>query len=175
MICAVDLRRQSVQTEALGCNVVNLDSEFSMDDTETRPKGRPLAIDPDAVSASRVEPAFIARPTGAPVYHGFQMLEDVVVEGFTFGKITDFEAELCEEGDAFVVAPDNSRAGLVWEVTDKVSVTEISPFELGRWGVWGVSFPHPMSSRENVRRNLELILPTLKEKWNEWREKFLGA
>ena len=37
-------------------------------------------------------------------------------------------------------------------------------------GRLGVSFPHPMSSRENVRGNLELIFPTLKEKWNEWRE-----
>jgi hypothetical protein len=142
---------------------------------ETRPRGRPLAIDADAVSASRSEPAFIARPTGAPVYHGFQMLEDVVVEGFTFGKITDFEAEPCRQGDAFIVAPDNSRAGLVWEVTNKVSLTEISPLEPSRWGVWAVSFPHPLNSRENVRRNLEFILPTLKEKWNEWREKFHEA
>lgn len=106
-----------------------------MNDMRMRPKGRPLAIDPNAESASRTEPAFIARPQGAPVYHGFRVLEDVVVEGFTFGKITDFEAEPCEEGDAFVVAPDNSRAGLVWEVADKVSVTEISPLEPGRWGV----------------------------------------
>ena len=97
------------------------------------------------------------------------------MEGFTFGKITDFEAEACEEGDAFLVAPDNSRAGLVWKVTDKVCMTEISPFEVGRWGVWDVSFPHPMNSRDNVRRNLELILPTLKEKWNEWRKKFHEA
>jgi len=70
----------------------------------------------------------------------------VVVEGFTFGKISDFEAEFCEEGDAFLVAPDNSRAGLVWEVAEKASVTEISPFEPHRWGVWGVSFPHPMTA-----------------------------
>lgn len=34
----------------------------------------------------------------------------------------------------------------------QVSVTEISPFEPSRWGVW---FPRPMNSRENVRRNLE--------------------
>jgi hypothetical protein len=40
-----------------------------------------------------------------------------IVEGFTFGKISDFEAEACTEVDAFVVAPDNSRAGLVWEVS----------------------------------------------------------
>ena len=146
-----------------------------MDDMEMQPKGRPLAIDANAVSASPTEPAFVARPAGAPVYHGFQVLEDVVVEGFTFGKITDFEAELCEEGDAFLVAPDNSRAGLVWEIADKVSVVEVIPSEPHRWGVWGVSFPHPMSSRENVRRNLELILPALKGEWNEWRKKFPRA
>lgn len=94
------------------------------------------------------------------------------MEGFTFGKITDFEVEPSHEGDAFLVAPDNSRAGLVWEVVDKVSMSQICPLEADRWGVWAVSFPHPMNSRENVRRNLELILPTLKDKWNEWREKF---
>jgi hypothetical protein len=35
------------------------------------PKGRPLAIDATARSASPTEPAFIARPDGAPVYYGF--------------------------------------------------------------------------------------------------------
>lgn len=143
-----------------------------MNDMTKRPKGRPLAIDANARSASRARPALIATPEGAPVYHGFQVLEDVVVDGFQFGKITDFEAEPCQEGDAFVVAPDNSRAGLVWEVADKASVTEISPLEPGRWGVWAVSFPHPMNSRENVRRNLELILPPLKQKWNQRRKGF---
>ena len=78
-----------------------------------KPRGRPIAVDPKATSASASEPAFIARPAGAPVYHGFQVLEDIIVEGFAFGKITDFEAEPSQEGDAFVVAPDNSRAGLV--------------------------------------------------------------
>lgn len=143
-----------------------------MNDMTKPPKGRPLAIDVHARSASREEPAFIAKPEGAPVYHGFQVLENVVVDGFQFGKITDFEAEPSEEGDAFVVAPDNSRAGLVWEVADKVSVSQISPPEPGRWGVWAVCFLYPMNSRDNARRNLELILPTLKQKWEEWREKF---
>jgi hypothetical protein len=57
------------------------------------PKGRPLALDPLGESASQTEPAFIARPAGAPVYHGFEVLSDVVVGGFTFGKITDFDVE----------------------------------------------------------------------------------
>ena len=80
------------------------------------PKGRPLAIDATAQSASPTEPAFVARPEGAPVYHGFVVLDDVTADGFTLGKITDFEAEPCDEGDAFVIAPDGSRAGLVWEI-----------------------------------------------------------
>jgi hypothetical protein len=46
------------------------------------PKGRPLAIDPEATSSSPTKPAFVARPIGAPVYHGFIVLEDVNVEGF---------------------------------------------------------------------------------------------
>jgi hypothetical protein len=70
------------------------------------PVGRPLAVDPLAQAASQTEPAFVARPPGAPVYHGFPILGDVVVDGFTLGKITDFESEPCTEGDAFVVAPE---------------------------------------------------------------------
>jgi len=136
------------------------------------PKGRPLAIDAGAKSASETEPAFIARPLGAPVYHGFQVLSDVVVEGFTFGKITDFEAEPSDVGDAFIIAPDNSRAGLVWEVSDKHYFQEVCPIERERWGVWAVSFPHPMTNRQNVKRNLEAILPELKRTWVEWRTKY---
>jgi hypothetical protein len=146
-----------------------------MDGMGKERKGRPLAVDHNATSASRKEPAFIARPAGASVYHGFQVVEDVTVEGFAFGKITDFEAEPTQEGDAFVVAPDNSRAGLVWEIADNVSISQVSPLEPGRWGVWAVSFPHPMNSHENIRRNLALILPALKEKWDEWRGKFPGT
>lgn len=101
-------------------DTVYFDRENQMDDMRKQLKGRPLAVDPNTASDSPTERALIARPAGAPVYHGFQVLEDVVVEGFTFGKITDFEAEPRQEGDAFVVAPDNSRAGLVWEVADNV-------------------------------------------------------
>jgi|SRR5271169_148772 len=98
-------------------------------------RGRPLAADASAKSASPGEPAFVACPGGAPVYYGFQVLDDVVVEGFTFGKITDFDAEPCDMGDAFVIAPDGSRAGLVWEVGEKSYFQQVRPFESERWGV----------------------------------------
>src|ERR1700688_2865757 len=111
-------------------------------------KGRPLAIDHKAASTSPNAPAFISAPEGSPVYYGFPLLQDVTVDGFTSGKISDFEAEPCSEGDAFVVAPDNSRAGLVWQVSQDSHFFEVLPFEPGRWGVWDVAFPYPMSTRE---------------------------
>jgi len=115
----------------------------------------------------------VARPEGAPVYYGFVVLEDVSVEGFTFGAITDFEAEPCNAGDAFIVAPDGSRAGLVWEVSTKRYIEEVCPFEQGRWGVWAVSFPHPMSDRDNARKNLAAVLPNVKARWEDWK-RWLG-
>lgn len=132
--------------------------------------GRPLATDPSAASASPSEPAFISPHPGAPAYYGFPILNDVAVDGFAFGKITDFELESCNEGDAFVVAPDNSRGGLVWEVSTKPRFREVCPPDPKRWGVWDVSFPHEMTSRENVRRNLKAVLPELRKRWEEWRQ-----
>ena len=134
-------------------------------------QGRPLAIDDSARSGSPTEPTFVARPEGAPVYHGFVVLDDVKVDGFTLGKITDWEAEPCETGDAFLIAPDGSRAGLVWEVCDSPYFQEVMATEATRWGVWGVGFLLPMISHENARTNLESILPQLKFRWTEWKSR----
>jgi hypothetical protein len=143
------------------------------DDDHSRdvPQGRPLALDPTARSASTDKPAFLARPEGAPVYHGFQVLDDVGVDGFTFGKITDFESADVDCGDAFVIAPDGSRAGLVWEYGESSYFHQVMAAEPDRWGVWGVGFARPMTNRENARKNLESILPELKKKWEAWRDR----
>ena len=133
-------------------------------------KSKPVAIDHDAVSASPTEPAFVAPPKGAPAYHGFVVLEDVTLEGFTLGAITDFEAEPCDAGDAFIVAPDGNRAGLVWEVSVTTYMEEVRAFEPSRWGVWAVSFPYPMDNRANARKNLAVVLPQLRARWEEWRQ-----
>lgn len=133
-------------------------------------KAHPLTVDPKAASADPGLPGFLARPEGAPVYHGFPLLADVVVDGFQLGTITNFEAE--EEpadGDAFVVAPDGSRAGLVWARASEAFVREVFPLQPDRWGVWEVGFPYPMRTREDARRNLEAVLPLLQEQWDRWR------
>lgn len=92
------------------------------------PDGKRILTDPTADSASSDLPAFIARPEGAPVYHGFPIVEATLTDGWRFGAISAFEddPEGCNGGDGFVVAPDGSRAGIVWEVGD-FATHEICP------------------------------------------------
>jgi hypothetical protein len=134
--------------------------------------GLPLGLDQNAESANSSLPAFLARPPEAPPYHGFVVLEGVAVDGFTFGMISDFMTEPSDWGDAFVIAPDGSRAGLIWELDDQVYVTPTQPPlppNDPRWGVFNVGFPIPMRSYDDARRNLQLVLPELREYWERWR------
>ena len=135
-------------------------------------KSRRLALDTRAQSSSADLPAFLARPEGAPVYHGFPVVEGVEVEGFRLGMITDFESSP-EDGDAFVVAPDGSRAGLVWSVGNSADLEEVCPLEASRWGVWAVTFPEPMNTKEAMERNLAVVLPRLKEIWLRWKARYV--
>jgi hypothetical protein len=137
-------------------------------DKSYRADGLPIKQDPEASSASNL-PAFIDPLAGAPLYHGFALWKDVRVEGFTFGVITDFEETETDWGDAFVVAPDNSRAGLVWSISNTPSLDQVMPPGQRRWGVWGVSFDAPMKTKEDARRNLAKIVPQLNEQWTQWR------
>jgi hypothetical protein len=136
------------------------------------PKGRPIALDPNAESTDPNLPAFLARPANKPVYHGFPILDDVVVDGFTLGIITDFESETATVGDAFVVAPDGSRCGLAWQQFHEPRFTVSIPPEAGRWGVYDVNFTHPMNSREAARKNLESIIEELKPRWAAWKQTY---
>ncbi|MDP9049229.1 MAG: hypothetical protein M3O31_00690 [Acidobacteriota bacterium] len=83
-------------------------------------KGRQIHIDKKADSADPSLPAFLSRAESAPLYRGFLVLDDIEIEGFKLGMISGFGGEWSNDsgflGDAFVVAPDNSRCGLVWEV-----------------------------------------------------------
>ena len=95
---------------------------------------RPLRVDPTAASADPTLPSFLVRPEGSPVYTGFPVIEGSEVDGFRLGMITDFEAKPGTMGDAFVVAPDNSRAGLVWGTeVDEPYCNEVGPPDAARW------------------------------------------
>jgi hypothetical protein len=47
----------------------------------------------------------------------------------------------------------------VWEVCGDGGFERICDETDDRWGVWAVSFPFPMTNRENARANLRAILP----------------
>lgn len=135
---------------------------------ESRSDGLPIRVDPAAESASQSLPAFLSRPEGAPAYHGFQLTE-IEVDGFKLGAISDYVGE--GYGDGFVVAPDGSRAGLVWQVASEEVFSEACPPDEARWGVWEVSFPAVMRSEEDVRRSFNAVVPRLREKWDAWRDR----
>jgi hypothetical protein len=126
-------------------------------------EGQVARVDPGAVSAIPGLPAFIAPPANAPAYYGFPLLPDSEKDGFVFGVITSSRTDApASWGDAYVVAPDGTRAGIVWVM--KGPVTEVlCPPELGRWGVYQFLFEHPVSSDADLIRNLHAILPRLKE------------
>lgn len=126
-------------------------------------EGQVAREDPDAVSAIPGLPAFIARPQGAPAYHGFPLLPDSEKDGFVFGVITKLRTDApASWGDAYVVAPDGTRAGIVWVVSGPV-IEIVLPPEPGRWGVYQFLFEHPVLSDADLIKNLHAILPRLKE------------
>lgn len=129
---------------------------------ESLPIGQPLRIDAEAASASLALPAFIARPRSAPVYHGFPLLKGSKREGFVFGAITEPNgAEVAEWGDAFVAAPNGSRAGIVWQIGRGEPSVVCEPSE-GRWSVYGFHFEGPVATEADRVERLHTILPALK-------------
>jgi hypothetical protein len=119
--------------------------------------------DPSAVSARPGMPAFMAPPAGAPAYYGFPLLPNSEKDGFVFGAITRSRTGTAASwGDAYVVAPDGLRAGIVW-VTDGPVKEVVLPPEPNRWGVYQFRFEQPVESDADLIRNLHAILPRLKE------------
>jgi hypothetical protein len=129
----------------------------------------------DGETADPTLPAFLARPAGAPVYHGFRVLTDVTVDGFTLGVISGYADGPSDDGDAFVIAEDDGRAGLVWATGDALTIESISEPEPERFGVFAVTFEEPMVDADAARRNLAAIAPVLREHWAAWRAELDAA
>jgi len=124
--------------------------------------GNKILTDPTAAGGKPDTAAFLARPKDSPVYHGFPIIEESETDGWKFGAITEFIGS--DEGDAFVIAPDGSRAGLVLEVGDGEFNTICEP-EPDRWGVYAVWFPRPIASVEDLVSNFRSVLPALRDKF----------
>jgi len=130
---------------------------------------RRLTTDPEAPSSAPGEPAFVAQQPGSPVYHGFIIVPETCTDGWCLGTMSEFEdPDGCASGDAFVVAPDGSRAGLVWEV-GAAPLQEILPPDPERWGVYAISFPHPIRTVNDLVSAFRVVLPQLQTKYAEVR------
>ena len=129
--------------------------------------GRRLTTDPNAPAASPGEPASMSRRAGSPVYHGFVIVPETCTDGWCLGSITEFaDPNGCDGGDAFVIAPDGSQAGLVWSVGAD-PLQEILPPDAERWGVYAISFPHPTRTVADLVTAFRAVLPQLKAKYAE--------
>jgi len=131
------------------------------------PTGQPLRLDPDAKSADPNNPAFLARPDEVPVYHGFPVVPETESDGWIYGAISDFECESPQtEGDGFVVAPDGTRAGIIWDL-DGPEFAECSPPDSKRWGVYNVRFRRAVGGIEDLVYNFHAVLPLLKQRYRK--------
>jgi hypothetical protein len=128
---------------------------------------RPLRLDPGAESGDPKLPAFLARPAGAPVYHGFPVVAETWTDGWTYGAITDFEDEDgAVAGDGYVISPQGRRAGLVWAVGPGV-FSEVLPPTPDRWGVYAVWFPAPVRTVSDLITGFRAVLPDLRARYAE--------
>jgi hypothetical protein len=87
--------------------------------------------------------------------------------GSYLGEITPFAGE--EAGDAYVLAPGGSPAGLVWELGEGYSLEGTSYVDgSGRWGVFDVVFARPFATPEDFTTNLAGIVVRLREEWERY-------
>ncbi len=114
---------------------------------------------------ARVQPSSSATTAGNSLYHGYVIVPETCIDGWCLGVMTEFEdPEGCTSGDAFVVAPDGSRAELMWE-TGMAPLEEVLPPGPERWGVYAVSFPHPTRTVADLVAAFRAVLPQLQARY----------
>ncbi len=174
MVCGVIICGISSMKSQLHSEQRKYDWTTELQRRTGEPVVKGMLIDSQAVSADPAKPAFMAPPPNSKPYYGFPLIDGIEIDGFRFGAITDYlqgdSPAGCTIGDAFVEAPDGTRAGLTWEVGDERKFSRIKePDE--RWGVYYFSVPFPVKSKQDMRRNFATILPKLKELHKEARSK----
>ena len=128
-----------------------------------------MAVDPAVAPATEDAPAFVSRPVGSEVYHGFPVVDIPDRDGWRLGAVSGF-GDGSREGDAFIVAPDGTRAGVVWSVGAPARSSEVRPADAERWGVYAVTVPQPMGARGELVENLAVIVDQLHHHWEAVRE-----
>jgi hypothetical protein len=97
------------------------------------------------------------------IRHGYPVIAASECEGWFFGAMTQFlESAPDTSGDGFVVAPDGSRADLLWQI-GVGECTEILPADESRWGVYSVWFPKPINTLDDLIFGFRFLLPDLRK------------
>jgi hypothetical protein len=139
----------------------------------SKPVWKTMVLDPDAELTDPSKPPFVTAPSGSRPYHDHPLLEETRIEGWCIGVVTDpFEPDCeggCTIGDAFVEAPDGSRAGLVWTVGERPMFGMVCQPDSRRWGVFHFTVPAPVASMVDLRAVFTAMLPTLKGLYEQFR------
>lgn len=144
-----------------------MNNEIIAKPNDASDNGRQLKLDEKAISIDANLAAFLAKPEGAPVYFSFPTVPETMTDGWCLGAITEYEdPDGCDAGDAYVVAPDGSRAGLVWDVGDG-KVSEICPPDETRWGVYQIWFSEPIRTTADLVESFRDVLPELQKIYEE--------
>lgn len=98
------------------------------------------------------------------IYHGYPVISATACNGWYFGALSDSEtgAILDTSGDGYVVAPDGSRADLLWQIGFG-DLTQVLPPDAERWGVYAVWFPKPITTVEDLVFGFRFALPDLQK------------
>lgn len=135
--------------------------------SDGQPVTKNLVLDPQAESSNPEKPAFLAPPDGAKAYHGHPLITESCIDGYCYGAITDFlQADTeagCTIGNAFVQAPDGSRAGFTWEVRKDQGYLIVEAPDSKRWGLYYFGIARPILTTTDMRDMFNGILPTLKK------------
>ncbi|MEH7298752.1 3-deoxy-8-phosphooctulonate synthase [Neobacillus drentensis] len=103
-------------------------------------------------------------------YHRYPLVLETKTDGFIYGEITDHfdfdEEEGCTFGDGFVQAPNGSRAGLIWDISEKPYLNTCIEPEDDRWVVYNVGFVKPIKTMDDLIYNFKTVLPLIKEAYN---------
>ena len=110
-----------------------------------------------------VERRNVAGTDDVLICHGYPVIAATEFEGWFFGAITEFLENAPDmSGDGFVVAPDGSRADLLWQIGIG-ECTEILPADESRWGVYSVWFPKPINTLDDLIFGFRFLLPDLQK------------
>ena len=102
-------------------------------------------------------------PYELSIFHGYPVITATECEGWYFGAISDLvEFKNFDSGDGYVIAPDGSRAELLWQI-GKGDITQVLPPDEQRWGAYAVWFPKSIRTLDDLVFGFRYILPNLQK------------